>query len=400
MDFTLTYFIFALLFVWNFANPQRRFQLKGHFPVLLYFWMGVIFLCALSVIPAVNKFYALSGIVRTIIDVIIFFAVLRSLHSAKDIQYFIGTLMAAVIFQGFLGLLQFKFPHFQIGVIDAVQSWMWWRAKGTFFHANEMGIFLLLMLPIIGRVFLDSLMKGNIKWVYFSGSALLIGGISFFATYNRGSWIGAAIGVTCMLGYDLFRRGLKLKKILLALSIPAAILLVIFALKYGSVVADRLFSSRATNMWEGRKQLQTESLDIIKANPVVGVGYWNYQFQNVTYFVHNLYLLIAAEIGIPGLVFMIGFLFAILVQILKGMRSKIFFVSNLSRGCFAAFVGFLISSIPGPDFWISHPVQMYFWMLVILQVAILRLERRTMAQLKMYKQQSPQKSGDSCPIPQ
>jgi hypothetical protein len=81
-----------------------------------------------------------------------------------------------------------------------------------------------------------------------------------------------------------------------------------------------------------------------------------------------------------------GFLVVIFGQIVKGMRSKIFFVSNLSRGCFATLVGFLIASIPGPDFWISHPVQMYFWMIVVLQVALLRLERQAMAQLKMHKQ--------------
>ncbi|MCI0696931.1 O-antigen ligase family protein [candidate division KSB1 bacterium] len=388
MDFTLTYLIFIVLFVWNFVDPQRRLQLKDRFPVLLYFWIGVIVFCALSLIPALNESFAFSGVARGIIDMMIFYAALKSLHSAKDVQYFVGALMAAMIFQGMLCMLQFKIPEFKLGVIDEVQSWMWWRSKGTFYHANEIGMYLVFMLPITARVLFTSLMQGNLRWAYFSGTALLVGGIALFTSSSRGAWIGTAFGILCMLGYDLFRRGLKLKKVLLGLSMPLVILAVIFAMKYGAVFTDRLFSYKAESMWEGRKKLQAESLDIIKSNPIIGVGYWNYHLQPTTYFVHNVYLLIAAEIGIPGLVFMAGFLLAILAQAIKGMRSRIFFVSNLSRGCFASLAGFLIASIPGPDFWISHPVQMYFWMIVVLQVALLRLERQAMAQLKMHKQRS------------
>jgi len=385
MDFTLTYFIFAILFVWNFIDPQRRFQLKGRFPALLYFWMGVIVFCTLSLLPALNKFFVLSGIARTILDVMIFYAVLKSLHTARDVQYFAGTLMAAMIFQSVLALFQFKIPDFKLGVIDEVQSWMWWRSKGTYFHANEMGMYLLFMLPITIRVFFDTLLKGDNKWIYFSTTALLIGGLALYTTYSRGSWIGLFTAIVCMLCYDFSRRGVKLKKVILLLSVPAIILGAIFAFKFGSTFADRLFSSSATNMWEGRKQLQTEALEIIKAHPLLGVGYLNCDLYMEIIFVHNMYLLVATEIGIPGLAFMIGFLAAVFSQVIKGVRSKIFFVSNLSRGCFASVVGFLIAAIPGPDFWINHPVQIYFWMVIVLQVALLRLEQRAMAQLKMHK---------------
>jgi len=389
LDFTLSYFIFGLLLVWSFINPQRRLQRKGAFALPLYFWMGVIIFCAFSLKPAIEKYSALSGVVRAIIDVLIFYAVLKSLHSARDVQYFSGVLIAAMIFQGLLGLVQFKIPNFKIGVIDEAQSWMWWRSKGTFFHANQMGMYLLLMLPPTARIFFSALIKGDRKWAGFSGTALLIGGLALFTTANRGAWIGVFIGIVFMLGYDLFgRRQVNLKKVLLGLSVPALILVVVFALKYGFTFSDRLFSDKAESMWEGRKGLQVESLAIIKAHPIFGVGYFNCGLHMKIIFVHNLYLLVATEIGIPGLICMAGFLITFLLYIVKGMRSKIFFVSNLSRGCFGALIGFLIASIPGPDFWISHPVQMYFWMILALQVALLRLEQRTMAQLNMHKQQS------------
>jgi putative inorganic carbon (HCO3(-)) transporter len=385
MDFTLTYLLIIVLLVWNLVDPQRRLQLKGRSPALLYFWIGVTVFCALSLIPAMDKFFALGGVARGFIDMVIFFAALQSMRSARDVQYFTGALMAAMIFQGVLCILQFKMPDFKFGVIDEVQSWMWWRSKGTFYHANEMGMYLLFMLPITARVLFASLMQGNRRWIYFSGAALLIGGIALFTTSSRGAWVGSAVGISCMLGYDLFRRGIKLKKVLLGLSVPLAILAVVFTMKYGAVFMDRLFSQKAESMWEGRKKLQSESLDIIQSHPVIGVGYWNYHLQPITDFVHNMYLLIAAEVGIPGLALVAGFLIATLAQIIKGMRSRIFFISNLSRGCLAAFAGFLVASIPGPDFWISHPVQMYFWMIVVLQVALLRLERQTLAQLKTHK---------------
>lgn len=396
-DFTLTYFIFALLIFANFLNPKRNRQLKGRFPVPIYFWMGVIVFCALAIIPAIDKYLAVSAVVRTIFSVIVFFAVLKSIRSADDVQFFVGTLMAAMIFQGLLAMIQFKVPDFKIGVIDQTQSWMWWRAKGTFYHANEMGMYLLLMLPIAARVFFSSLMKGNRKWIYFSGSAFMVGGFALFATLSRGSWLGLAVGIMFMVGYDLYRSGVKLKKVLIGLSVPAMILLVIFTIKYGPTFIDRLIYSNASSILEGREELQVESLKVIKAHPIFGVGYWNYEYYVDSTFVHNMYLLIAAEIGIPGLVVMLGFLLAFLRQVSKGMRSKIFFISNLSRGCFGSLVGFVIAAIPGPDFWISHPVQMYFWMIVALQIALLRLEQRALRELKLKKRRSnvevaPQKS--------
>lgn len=386
LDLTITYFIFAALLVWNFINPQRGSQLKGPIPVPIYFWLGVILFSLLAVNVAVDKNVALSGFATTFLDLMIVIAVLKSLRKPKDIKFFIGALIAAVIFQGVLATIQYKFPYFKFGVIDEIHSFMWWRTKGTFFHANEMGMYMMLMLPLVLRAFLDAFMKRDQKWMKFAGATFLFGGLGLFGTASRGSWIGLAAGCFFMLCIDFFKSGKaskKLKRILQKLIVPATILLVIFSIKFGPRLMERLFYSDADNMVEGRIEYQQEAIEIIKQNPVYGVGYKNYLHYTHKFFVHNLYLLVASENGIPSLIFLSGFLISSFVLIIKGVRSKIIYVSNLSRGIFASCTGFIIASIPGPDFWISGRIQIFFWMLVTLQVSLLRLEKVVLAQGKL-----------------
>ena len=384
-DFTITHFIFLMLFVWTFIEPQKN-VLKGRTPKLLYFWGGVIVFVALAVPQARSMNYALDGVVRFVFDILVFFAVLRTLRTPKDIQFLAGCIIAALIFQGILAMLQFRDPFFKIGVIDHVQSWMWWRTKGTFFHPNEMGMFVMLTLPLTARMFFNGLIRDNTKWTFYAGIGAFIGVVALFTTYNRGSWVGTFVGVSLMIMIDFVRRGVKIKRILMVLAVPAAILLLVFLAKYGSTFADRLFSSSATNMWEGREQLQRESIEIIKQHIIICVGYWNYVLiPGVTYFVHNVYMLIASEIGVSGLLFTVGFFLSFLIHIIRGVQSKFFFVSNMSRGLLASMIGFFIASIPGPDFWISHPIQMYFWTLIALQVGLVRLDKKAQAQIRALK---------------
>jgi putative inorganic carbon (HCO3(-)) transporter len=392
LDFTISYFIFVVLLVWNFIEPQGGNQLKGALPAPVYFWLGVILFCFLAVMPAVNKNKALMGVAYTILDLMVVFAVLKSLRKPTDIKLFLGSLIAAMILQGALAVIQYKYPWFKVGVIDKVQSYMWWRTKGTFYHANEMGMYMLLMIPVVLRVFLDAFMKRDRKWMKFAGIALLLGGIGLFGTASRGSWFGLTAGCLFMFGIDFFKSGKankKVKRILQRLMVPAMLLLIVFSIKFGPRLMERLFYTNADDMVKGRIEYQEEAKEIIKQNPVFGVGYKNYLYHTDKFFVHNLYLLVASEIGIPGLIFLAGFLVSFFVLTIKGIQSKVLYVSNMSRGIFASLIGFLIASIPGPDFWISGRIQIFFWMVVALQISLLRLEKVALAQGELKLKMSP-----------
>lgn len=387
-DLTLTYVVFGMLFLWNFIGPGGKgVRVKGD-AIPLYFWGGVILFSLLAVMPAIDKNYARLGFVRTLLDMVIFFAVIKALRTPSDVRFFTKTILLALLFQGTLSLIQYKFPHFKVGVIDAHQSWMWWRTKGTFFHANEMGMFCLLLTPLAIRIVFRSMMERNRNWIILSSCASAVGLVALVTTANRGSWLGLAGGMFFMLGYDLYKSGRtnrKLKRILAMLAGPAMIFLVAFSIKFGPRLVDRLFYDNADEMIEGRLRYQEEAIEIIKSFPIFGVGYKNYLNHVDSYFVHNMYLLAASEIGIPGLIFLSGFLLGFLWLILRGMHSKIFYVSNMSRGMFATMLGFLVASIPGPDFWISHPIQLYFWMLVALQISLLYFEKQAEQRLRRQK---------------
>ena len=378
MDFTLTHFIFLLLFVWNFIEGRKKSQLAGTFNRPIYFWGAMILFAIVAMMTAIDKFQAVTGVMRPGLDLVIFFAIMKSMRKPVDVKFLGNALMFSLIFQGILATLQYKFPDFRFGVIDQNQSWMWWRAKGTFFHPNEMGMYAMMFLPFVARVLFYAIMRQDKKEIWLSGTAFLLGGIALFATGNRGSWAGLVFGMSVMLTYDMFKTGkagTKLKKVLAGLAIPAVLFLFFFAIKYGSVMMDRIFYSDREGIGGDRLRYQEEAIEMIKNYPVTGVGYNNYLYHVDTYFVHNLYLLSAAEIGVPGALSLVGFLVILVGYTIKGMKSKIFYISNLSRGILAGILGFMLASMPGPDFWISHPIQMYFWSLAALQVALLRADK-------------------------
>ena len=142
------------------------------------------------------------------------------------------------------------------------------------------------------------------------------------------------------------------------------------SVKLGDVVVNRVFFDDQDRIFEGRQSLEAEGMAVVKQHYALGVGYANQRYYGTQTFVHNLYILIAAEIGVPGLLLFLWFLFEYMRLIRKAYRSKIDFVKNYSHGFVASFVGFIIASIPGPDFWINNGVQLYFWMAMAVVVSL------------------------------
>jgi len=273
-------------------------------------------------------------------------------------------------------LVQFKVPYFKFGVIDEVASWMWWRARGTFFHANHLGMFFVILLPVALRSAISFLLAKNQKFFYISISAFLLGLVALMTTYNRGSWIGFGSGMVVMFSLDLLSRKSKIKKIVRGALIIGVFLGIFVSIKFGGMIIDRVLHSDQKEIMEGREQLQEEAIDTIQQHPVFGVGYFNDRYYSKVIFAHNLYLLVATEVGVPGFIFFAWFLLELLWLVIRGCRSKIPFVYNYSRGLLASLVGFMIASLPGPDFWINEDVQFYFWVVVAITVSLLRMEHK------------------------
>ncbi|MCL4704542.1 O-antigen ligase family protein [bacterium] len=370
---TLSYLAFLALLIYSFIEPKR--DIKHPKPRVLWPWLGMLFFAALAVTKAIDPNMARAPFVMFAFDVIMFFAVLRTVKTSGDVRFYVGCLMAAIIVQSMIGLLQYKFPFFKIGVIDHYQSYMWWRAKGTFFHANHYGMFLLLTLPLALRYLINAMAERNAKWMMYGFATFGIGLVALLASYNRGSWGGLVFGLLIMLAVDFTKRGVKIRRILSNLLALAFLGVGLLSIKFAPKIYDRVFQDDAEGQLEGRGEQIDEAIPLILSNPVVGVGYNNDRFYASVIFVHNVYMLIAAEIGIPGLLCFLWFMLEILREIWAVSRSSVLYCANYARGALAGMLGFCLAGWVGPDFWINYGVQSYFWLVLALLFAVSRLKR-------------------------
>ncbi|KAA3612242.1 MAG: hypothetical protein DWQ05_19790 [Calditrichaeota bacterium] len=375
-DIGIIHITFVALFVYRFINPGKKIKFKKSYNAIFIPWLLMTFWAFLAISKAINTTYALEGPVIFLIDAFFLWVLIENIRTPNDFRFLIKCVSWTIIIQSMISLLQFKIPFFKVGVIDDIASHMWWRAKGTLFHPNQMGIVLAFTLPVILRALIGSITLKDKAMLRLTAVALGLGFIALIATYNRGSWVGIFIGLFVMITIDLFSRGSKYKKAAIGLLSVGVIVVLIGSIKFGSLIIDRFVNSDADGQMDNRTEQTEEAKQLIKQHPILGVGYKNDDFYAREIFVHNNYLLIATEIGLPGLFFFLWFLAIYLALIWGGTRSKISFVSNYSKGFVASIIAFGIASIPGPDFWIAADVQRQFLIVLAVMISARRLESK------------------------
>lgn len=396
MDIRLFHLMFLGLLLWNLSDSpgalrRWRAQLKPLLPwVLLIVWSLV------SVSVALDASTARKGPARFLVDMIFFLAIITTIRTAKDFRFFIMCIAAAIIGQSIFAMLQFKFPGITFGVIDDIRTHMWWRARGTFRHPNHLGMMLVMLLPIMIRGVISGMVTRDRRLMQVCGVAALFGATAVLTTYNRGAWVGLAFGCFVMIALDLLEKRGRIRKYAQAFLAISVIVGVIGLMKFGDFIVTRMFYDDQEQILEGRQSLSQEGLQVFYNHPIRGVGYGNEHLHASVSFVHNLYILIAAELGLPGILFFLWFLFRCFKMIVRTCRSKIPFVKNYGHGLLASLAGFVVASIPGPDFWINDGVQIYFFAVVAVLAGVHRIEQRSLMQKKQdYLKQKRQRMATS-----
>lgn len=196
-----------------------------------------------------------------------------------------------------------KYPSWFVNI--AGQTYM--RAIATFPDPHMLAFYLNMALPFSLISFLTA--KKNKKFFGFVTATILIASI---LTFSRGGYLGLIFSLLAG-GFFLFRKAFFEKNwrwlILLGLFVGLFFFI-------NSPVKNRLFSILDTNDGsnQGRMLIWKQTLLILRQQPW-GVGLGNYplevmptaQYRDPIY-AHNLYLDIAVEIGLLGLLCWIGFL--------------------------------------------------------------------------------------------
>ncbi|MDP3987619.1 MAG: O-antigen ligase family protein [Candidatus Levybacteria bacterium] len=174
------------------------------------------------------------------------------------------------------------------------------RPYGTFSHPNVLAAYLTIAMIMV---------ISNFKRFFF-GIVLLTGSSALFLTMSR----VAIVFWLLILGYFLIPQILtifKRKKIIGLFVVLVFICSIGIYFSFSPIKYRFLTLSLADESIVKRQELISQSIIMIKNNPIFGVGINNFLFNLKGYYlqpVHNIYLLIAAQTGLVGLAFFGWFL--------------------------------------------------------------------------------------------
>jgi len=204
------------------------------------------------------------------------------------------------------------------------------RPSGFFIHPNSLADHMTLVIPpafalvLLGRRRLDARVWWTAAATLGAATAMLL------LTLSRGGWAAAVLGGGWVL-WRFLRHGLVTRRQIGKMAVAGVFGLVAVV----SVYPQLLLRLTATDdrSTESRIILTDQAWTIIKAHPWDGVGYGGYNraayeyiapaFANVSQeyqeallqlVVHNHYLLIAAELGVPAMLFFVVLLIRLVLQ--------------------------------------------------------------------------------------
>lgn len=298
---------------------------------------------------------------------ITFWVVRRRWHSPRLAIFAVWVVMAMLFYQSYVVLHQYQ---------GADSSAFAWELKnkivGTFGlpggregsdvvgNSNDTGAYLSAYGAVAFGLFM-MLRRNPLRWV-----ALMVfaaAGAATFVTYSRASMISLIAAVLCM---TLYRK----RRLLLPMIAIVAVLPSVLPASIGNRFADTGDASA-----QSRKEVWKRGAYVTLRNPIVGVGWRAYsKYQQASgeklYDPHNMYLLVSAEQGIPGLVFFLGALLGcgkVITNVLSRRNTP--FVEGLALGMFGALVAFGINNVFGSRMIYLYIVQ-HFWLLMGLLVVL------------------------------
>lgn len=253
------------------------------------------------------------------------------------------------------------------------------RWVGTFFDPNRLAMALVassvLLLAMRGRV-----KNALLRWLILGAVGLQVWAV--VVTYSRGAALGLGVG---LLAWLLTGTGNKAR----SLAMVGAVFIGLLALapqqfwNRTSTIAD--YQEDASAM--GRIYAWRTAGNILERRPLTGVGASSFTSAWATfapgdagahaYVAHNLFLEVAAELGIPALVGFLALLLSCLWGAWRATRGPTP-VPDEARGILAALAGYLVCQMFA-GFMLSFFLFLFFGLATAAE-RLSRRERATVAQ--------------------
>jgi putative inorganic carbon (hco3(-)) transporter len=308
------------------------------------------------------------------------YTVMTRVSTFSDLKMFVLGLLSSLGFEAFVGFWQWQIGPLNIPYLAASKGY---RVSGTLGVPNTYGVWLVTLLPLALRMALYYRLKPQIIWL----GVTLVAIMCLLATYTRGAWFSFLASTVLFTIIDVIRKKISMKQVSIFIAM-AAVLGVIIAVKYGDTIKNRMSDteeSLAGKQKSSRLYLAQDAVRIIKEHSITGVALDNYRYYSDpeiegTRIVHNVYLLISAEQGIPASVM---FVLLMLVTFFGGFRllkTRISFFYHAGAATMAAVMNLFIYYMIGLDYNLFE-VLFQHWRVIGMIPAILICEEHTRKQL-------------------
>jgi O-antigen ligase len=337
--------IFEVAFFLLLVSWVTRLVTDSTLTIRFYPWISIPFLLIWVLTLASNYRAVMPGVIKlstswlVLESWLIFLYFANNLTSPRTIYKVVAALLLTGALQSVLGVLQ-HLTNSSLGLTffgeaksilnDPVGGEFISRVAGTFGHPNNLAGYLNLVIQINLALLLAPIARFYKKLLL---PLLALTATTLVLTYSRGGWLAMSFGGV-ITGYLCLARRSHSKIIPLLVSTSLVALLLVSSVILITPLKKRFFEEDY-GAARSRIPMSVVAWNIIQSNPWLGIGLSNYV--NVAPYydttkeaiayefprpVHNEFLLIAAEIGLPALICFLIILAALMVQLFRVSRSR------------------------------------------------------------------------------
>lgn len=361
-------FLGLLLLIFLFSRNKASVRVKFETPLILFLliWTGSFIHSLLY--PGVPFYDVFTEFKRLITLVLAYFVFSRCLNSKKEMGFLFNIFLLSIILVGINTLRN--------GVLSGIHFADFKRSSGPFAvdwkGADIAGGFLAIFTPVLLSVLLMT--KQKILKI-FSIFGVVVCFLGLFATYSRGSLLALATSsiITILVSTAMLFKKSKLFTIIIFAGF------IVFALGWKlwlpPAIINRVENTVQEEEVTGEEVVDTSTqkrigawkagIETFKTNPVFGVGF-RIPFYIMSYDTHNTFILIAAEMGLIGLLVFLWFLWRVLMQAKEILNTEFI---DLGVGFIGLIVAFIVVNIFYSNFFRDTVVGSFWVVLGILASA-------------------------------
>lgn len=360
------------------AKISAFLRTGANLPILLFTGLTVA-LCAMSPMIKVSAQETL----RLGAGVLLYFVVAYQFRRSEQVAKLMDVLLFLAIASSLVGFLQFAQGPNEY-------------ATGMFGDHQLFGSFLMLLLPLVGVIAVSE--KSTNRQLTAQVATVMVAA-ALLLTHSRTAWIAAGASLLTLGALSLYTIANAKKASSRKHEWVLPIMLMVVALGFFLMLSTRATSilerahtlthTQTEDGWMYRKLMWKGAEQMIAQKPLTGFGPGVFPFAQHQYThmgltfakagvptlsetAHSLYLEMAAELGVPGVLLFGAILVTFLVAGLRRMRDMEAGIRrNILIGTMAAIVGFAVDAVASPSWQFGH-IMMFMWLTLGLGVSCLR----------------------------